>query len=137
LYHVPDVPRALAEFHRVLTPGGRCYAATFSHGNMREFNDAVERILGRRVSNSAAHFGLESGLPPMQGAFAQVEVIKYPDSMVVTEVEPLIDYVKSTRMHRLVSDDKIEALRNFFAHEIVAHQGFRISKDAGIFVAQK
>ena len=137
LYHVPDVPRALAEFHRVLKPGGRCYAATFSHGNMREFNDAVARFLGRPLSNSASHFGLESGLAPMQAAFGNVEVVKYPDSMAVTEVAPLIDYVNSTRMHRVASEDKIEALREFFEREISERGTFRISKDAGIFVAQK
>ena len=136
LYHVPDVPRALTEFRRVLKPGGRCFAATFSNSNMREFNDAVERFLGRPISNSAAHFGLESGLAPMREAFSRVEVLRYPDSLVVTEAAPLIDYVNSTRARAKVSDDKVAALRQFFENEIAAHQAFRISKDAGLFIAQ-
>ena len=136
LYHVPDVPRALAEFRRVLKPGGRCFAATFSLANMREFNEAGERLLGIPFSRSAQHFGLETGLAPMRAAFPQVEVLRYPDSLVVTEVEPLIDYINSTRMRRAVSDEKIAALRLFFEKEIAERGAFHISKDAGIFVAQ-
>jgi len=136
LYHVPDVPRALAEFRRVLKPGGRCFAATFSTSNMREFNEAVERFLGMPMSNSASHFGLETGLAPMRAAFASVDVLRYPDSLVVTDARPLIDYINSTRMRTRVSDDKIAALRNFFEQEISQHKAFHISKDAGMFVAQ-
>ena len=136
LYHVPDVPRALAEFRRVLKPGGQCFAATFSNSNMREFNEAAERFLGRPISNSAAHFGLETGLAPMRAAFASVDVLRYPDSLVVTEAAPLMDYINSTRMRARVSDDKITALRNFFEQEISHNKAFHISKDAGIFVVR-
>lgn len=136
LYHVPHVPRALAEFRRVLKPGGRCFAATFSTSNMREFNEAAERFLGMPVSKSASHFGLETGLAPMRAAFAGINVLRYPDSLVVTEAAPLIDYINSTRMRAKVSDDKIAALKNFFEEEISRNQAFHISKDAGMFVAR-
>src|SRR5580698_1867598 len=133
LYHVPDVPRALAEFRRVLRPGGTCLAATFSTSNMREFNEAAERFLGVPVSRAATHFGLETGLEPMRTAFPRVEVLRYPDSLVVTDAAPLIDYINSTstRIRARVSDEKIAGLRNFFEQEISSHQAFRISKDTG------
>lgn len=138
LYHVPDVPRALAEFRRVLKPGGRCFAATSSTSNMREFNEAAERFLGIPVSKTAAHFGLETGLAPMRAAFPSVDVLQYPDSLVVTEAAPLIDYINSTstRMSAKVSDDKITALKNFFENEISARGAFHITKDAGMFIAR-
>jgi SAM-dependent methyltransferase len=136
LYHVPDVPRALAEFRRVLKPGGSCFAATFSTSNMREFNEAVQRFLGRPLSDSASHFGLETGLAPMRAAFAEVDVLRYPDALVVTDAAPLIDYINSTRMRAKASDDKIAALENFFKQEISQHNAFHISKDAGMFVAR-
>lgn len=136
LYHVPDVPRALAEFRRVLKPGGRCFAATFSTSNMREFNDAVERFLGMPISKNASHFGLETGLAPMRAAFLNVKVLRHPDSLVVTEAAPLIDYIHSTRMRAKVTDDKVAALKNFFEQEISCNKAFHISKDAGMFVAR-
>jgi len=138
LYHVPDVPRALREFRRVLKPGGACYAATFSTSNMREFNEAAQRFLGIPVSRAATHFGLETGLAPMRAAFPSVDVLRYPDSLVVTEATPLIDYINSTstRMRAKVPDDKIAALKDFFEKEISARGAFRIAKDAGMFLAR-
>ena len=136
LYHVPDVPRALAEFRRVLKPGGACYAATFSANNMREFNQAAERLFGMPINNAAAHFGLETGLAPMRDAFPQVDVLRYPDRLVVTEAGPLIDYIDSTRIRARLSADKIAALKTFFEQEISAHKVFHITKDAGMFLAR-
>ena len=136
LYHVPDVPRALAEFRRVLKPGGKCYAATFSTSNMREFNEAAERFLGIPVSRAATHFGLETGLAPMRAAFATVDVLRYPDSLVVTEVAPLIDYVNSTRIRARVTDEQIAALKMFFEKEISERGAIHITRDAGMFLAR-
>jgi SAM-dependent methyltransferase len=61
LYHVPDVDRALAEFVRVLRPGGRFAGVYGTPEHLREvFADAPEA------------FDSESGLPLLQARFASV-----------------------------------------------------------------
>jgi len=135
LYHVPDVPSALREFRRVLVPGGACYAATFGRENMREFHDAARRFLGFPISQSADHFGLESGLAPMREYFSKVDLLRYPDSLVVTEAGPLIDWINSTRVRSKASAESVAALKDYFEAEISKHGEYRITKDAGMFIA--
>lgn len=61
LYHVPDVDRALAEFVRVLRPGGRFAGIYGTPEHLREvFGESVEK------------FDSESGLPFLQARFASV-----------------------------------------------------------------
>src|SRR5579884_2810231 len=43
LYHVPDRPRALAEFRRVLRPGGWLLAATNGMAHLRELDELLCR----------------------------------------------------------------------------------------------
>lgn len=41
LYHIPDLPRALAEIRRVLKPAGRFYASTIGREHMHELDELI------------------------------------------------------------------------------------------------
>ena len=136
LYHVPDVPRALTEIRRVLEPGGACYAATFSRDNMKELNEITMGFFGGAMDRAAEHFGLENGYDMMVDCFPKVELVRYPDSLVVTESQPLVDYINSTRMGKLASPDQIAEFGRFVESEIKARGAIHLTKDAGVLIGR-
>jgi SAM-dependent methyltransferase len=138
LYHVPDIARALGEVGRVLKPAGFCYAATMGLAHLREMDDMAARFFSLpRMTGAKARFGLESGEPYMRRAFSQVKLERYPNSLVVTEAAPIIDYVCSMRVRSGISDEQVAALRQHLEHEIAAHGEIRITTDSGLFVARR
>ena len=138
LYHVPDIPRALGEVRRVLKPSGFCYAATMGVANMREIDELAARFFSvPRMTESTVRFGLESGEAYMRRAFGEVKLERYPDSLVVTEAAPLMDYICSMRVRSRVSDEQLAALRRYLENEIAAHGEIRISKDTGMLIAHR
>ncbi len=138
LYHVPDIPRALDEVRRVLKPAGFCYAATMGLANMREMNELATRFFSiPRMTESAARFGLESGEAFMRRAFSEVKLERYPDSLVITEAAPLMDYICSMRVRSRVTDEQVAALRRHVENEIAAHGEIRMTKDSGLFIARR
>lgn len=138
LYHVPDIPRALGEVRRVLKPSGVCYAATMGLANMKEMDELAARFFSiPRMTESTARFGLESGEAYMRGAFSEVKLERYPDSLVITEAAPLMDYICSMRVRTRVSDEQIAALRTHVENEIAKHGEIRMTKDSGLFIARR
>lgn len=138
LYHVPDIPRALDEIRRVLKPGGFCYAATMGLANMREMNDLSARFFSiPRMTESAARFGLESGEAHMRNAFSDVKLERYPDSLLITEAAPLMDYICSMRVRTRITDEQVGALRDHVENEIATHGEIRMTKDSGLFIARR
>jgi SAM-dependent methyltransferase len=135
LYHVPDIALALGEIRRVLMPGAPCYAATMGIANMREYNEMVQRFIGVSPNRAAVRFGLESGFEHMQKVFARVEVRRHDDALEVTEVQPIIDYIDSTRLGQHATAAQKTALREFAAAELRAHGTIHISKDTGLLIA--
>jgi ubiquinone/menaquinone biosynthesis C-methylase UbiE len=135
LYHVPDRPRALGEIRRVLIPGARCYAATMGRGYMREFTAMTERFIGISMGRAAEQFGLETGYDYMQSIFSKVEVRRFDDALEVTEAQPLIDYIESTRVGRYATAEQKAALKEYAEAEIRAKRSLHLTKDTGILIA--
>ena len=138
LYHVPDIPRALGEIRRVMKPAGTCYAATMGVAHMRELDDLARTFFdSREMTQSPARFGIESGEAYMRRAFSDVKLERYPDSLLVTEAGPLMDYICSMRVRRRVTDEQVAALRAHVENQIAEHGEVRITKDSGLFIARR
>jgi len=138
LYHVPDIPRALGEVRRVLKPSGCCYAATMGRANMKEMDELAAHFFSLpRMTDSTARFGLESGDAYMRAAFSDVKLERYPDSLVITEAAPLMEYICSMRVRSRVTDEQIAALRAHVENEIATRGEIRMTKDSGLFIARR
>lgn len=134
LYHAADLPRALDELARVLAPGGRFYASTVGERHLAELRDLV----GPRAPWSRNHerFGLGNGAGRLAPWFADVEVLEYPDSFLVTETEPVIDYLLSTTTARSLTEPDVAEIRAAIADAIGRDGVFVLSKQVGLFVAR-
>jgi ubiquinone/menaquinone biosynthesis C-methylase UbiE len=138
LYHVPDRAAAIRELRRVLRTGGVLIASTTGEAHMAEIDERLRRLgvaaehLGYAV---AAPFTLENGAAQLACCFEQVEVHRYEDRLVVTEVEPLMAYVRSMLPGAQLADSGWRRLEADFAGEIAAKGAVRITKDSGVFVA--
>jgi ubiquinone/menaquinone biosynthesis C-methylase UbiE len=137
LYHVPDRPRALAEIHRVLTPGGRLYAATNGENHMREARELLRSIDPKaNVTTAADEFGLENGFDQLAPFFPEMTLRRYEDGLVVTEAEPLVAYILSTKRSALVNESPA-ALARLIQERIQQDGALYITKEGGMFEALK
>lgn len=144
LYHVPDLPQALAEVRRVLRQNGRFIAATNGNNHMKELPHLVPESL-RAISGSTLvrgeseqlPFRLENGRAALEPYFASIERHLYEDSLWITEVEPLLAYAFSMIKPEIeVPETAVAQLREVWAAKIEAEGGIRISKHSGVFVGK-
>ena len=139
LYHVPDLPGALAEIRRVLRPGGRLFAATNGAGHMQELADLLAPFAGDTSALPATErrFGLENGGQQLALHFDRVERYDYEDSLEITEAAPLVAYVLSTRnmLWTAAAEPSVEALTRHFETVLARDGVIHISKASGLFVA--
>jgi ubiquinone/menaquinone biosynthesis C-methylase UbiE len=130
LYHVSDRPRAFAEIHRVLLPGGAFHAATNGAGHLEELAALFDASFLRHVEA----FGLETGPPQLETFFTDVRIERFGGELVVTEVEPVLAYIRSSPVYdgRPLDD----AARTVEA-AIALDGAFRISTKAGLVSCRK
>lgn len=139
LYHVPDRQQALIEINRVLKPGGVLFASTIGENHMHELDDLARRaMLEWKTSGSvfALDFTLENGAGELAGRFEDIRLVRYDDSLVVTQAEPIVAYVFSGRRGNQGNDSRAGFLR-LVEEEIQRTGAIRISKDSGMFIARK
>ncbi|MBI3915174.1 MAG: class I SAM-dependent methyltransferase [Chloroflexi bacterium] len=136
LYHVPDIPRALAEIRRALKPGGKLYAATNGAGHLQEIWDLLAQFIGNVQMTDGDRFSLENGGAYLSRCFARVKRFDFDDALVVTEAEPLFDYIMSMRVAKqMLTPEMLAQLRVELAARIARDGAIQIQKSVGLFVA--
>ena len=136
LYHVPDRKKALTEIKRVLKSGGCLIASTVGANHMKEMYGWLQRVnKNPRPDMFTNPFTLESGLAQLLEVFPNVEKSQYGDNLRVTELDPLMNYIRSSIPAEDISEPEFETLKKEFAAVLKKDGEIFISKDSGLFKA--
>ena len=139
LFHVPDKPQAFSEIRRVLKIGGTLYATTNGSDHLQELYELRERFglgVGPTSHLSPESFTLENGFEQLVPWFSNISVDRYEDALCVTEVEPLIAYIRSGLGSSPEVDDKLSKMTQFIAECLSQNSSVFIRKSAGMFTCQ-
>ena len=138
LYHVPDKPKAIAEIKRVLKPGGHVFATSVGEHHMKEMMEWYARVHVSKVWESFANpFTLENGLEQLTPYFPNVILSRYEDNLEITEIEPIMAYIRSGIRVSELSEDELANLQSELERELSETGKIFISKDSGLFEAIK
>ena len=138
LYHVPDRAKALAETRRVLKPGGHFFATTVGDNHLKEITNRFQQIHKSDIWVSFANpFTLENGLDQIKPFFSNVTVSHYEDNLHVTELEPLLAYIRSGMRVGELSQEEFAQMEADLVRELKEKGRIFITKDSGLFEAIK
>ena len=138
LYHVPDRPKAFAEIKRVLKPGGHLIATTVGEHHMQEMMNWFRQVHVSKIWDSFANpFTLENGLEQLKPFFPQISISRYKDNLEITEIEPILVYIRSGMRVPELSEAELENLQDDLKSKLKENGRIFISKDSGLFEAIK
>jgi ubiquinone/menaquinone biosynthesis C-methylase UbiE len=131
LYHVPDRLRTFAEIRRVLAPGSTFHASTNGRGHLAELGALIP---GQNEWSYVEAFGLETGPEQLEPFFVDVRMERFADALVVTEVEPVLAYVRSMARYH---GDKLAGVRETVEAAIAREGAFHVAKSQGVISCRK
>ena len=139
LFYCEDIPAVCNEIQRVLVPGGKLICSTYGSHHMQEVSQLVQDFDNRIVLSADRlyeRFGRENGADILAPYFSDIFWESYNDSLLVPDAEPLISYILSCHGNQ---NQYLLDRYNDFRSYIIKKVGkqFRITKDAGIFCAER
>ena len=135
LYHVPDIARGLSEVRRVLKKGGAFYCATFGEHGIIEFLSKALNAYGVE-DNVNKNFTLQNGKKILEPFFSDIQKLDYEDSLAVTNIDDLIEYIYSLSSMTSLSSVPKEEIREVLAKHVV-NGILTVPKEYGMFCCRK
>ncbi|SHO43329.1 MerR family transcriptional regulator [Anaerocolumna xylanovorans] len=140
LFYAKDRKKALSELYRVLKKGGCLCLSTYGRKHMKEIEELAKEYNDQIALSEVKLydiFGLDDGEEELKPFFKTVEKHLYDDSLLVTEIKPLADYIYSCHGNQMsIIRDEKETFERFLTEKL-GKGGLRVTKDAGIFLCCK
>ena len=134
LYHVSDIEKAIREVRRVLKTDGVFYCATYGE---RNFSDVLAEWmeLGGESFKPNHNFTLQNGKKFLKTAFTDVKARFYEDSLCITNIDDLVDYLKSLVSLMAIADLPQERVREILSRHSL-HGTIELPKEYGMFICR-
>lgn len=141
LFYAKNINEALKNIAEILKENGTFYCSTYGKRHMREITDLVKEFDSRITLSEVIlqdQFGIENGEKRLNPYFSKIEFIKYEDALIVTDAEPLMDYILSCHGNQKeLLSDKYEKFLWFLREKIKRFGAIHITKEAGVFICKK
>ena len=137
LYHIPDRRKACSEIRRVLKSDGKLYATANGRSHLRELGDLIRRFdPGYTPRTGVDEFSLENGWDQLSPWFSNINLVRYDDALIITDAHALVSWAKSWA-EAVFPANKLTRLFAFLEHEFTIQGSIHVTKDSGMFVADK
>ena len=133
LYHVPDLHKALAEVRRVLKKGGKFYCATYGEHGIMEYLSKLFSGYGMEESTNK-NFTLQNGGKILSKFFSKGEKLEYMDSLAVTNVNDMVEYIYSLSSMALLWNVPKQDIKNILMRQ-TSNGVLHVPKEYGMFRA--
>lgn len=144
LYHVPNRQQAYVEITRVLKLGGLFYAATNGPRHLMELGDILLEAFPEQQEDvlllynpHRLDFRLDNGADELTAWFTTVERHDYEDSLHVTAIEPVVDYLLSMPPRNVDMTEARTQLRAVVEKRMAQSGALDIQKHTGTFICRK
>jgi ubiquinone/menaquinone biosynthesis C-methylase UbiE len=124
LYHVPDRLGALVEIARVLRPGALFYSSTNGAEHLKEIKELYS-------SEWSWEYRLETAGDELGAVFSDVQLELFPGDLEVTEVEPVLAFVRS------MDQGEVEGAEEIVRETIEREGAFHVTKATGLLCARR
>ena len=133
LYHVPDITKGLAEVRRVLKPNGKFYCATYGEHGIIEY---LSKLLGEYgvEDNVNKNFTLQNGAAILSSVFENIRKENYEDTLAVTNITDLVDYIYSLASMSSLSSQPREKIQTLLQQHMV-NGVLTVPKEYGMFIS--
>ena len=134
LYHVPKIESALREVRRVLKTGGIFYCATYGEHNFTDVLADWFELDGESFKPNH-NFTMQNGERILKAAFTNVEAKFYEDSLHITNIDDLVDYLRSLVSFKAIIDLPSERIREILTRHS-CNGTIELPKEYGMFVCR-
>ena len=134
LYHVPKIECGIREVRRVLKNDGIFYCATYGEHNFTDVLADWFKLDGESFRPNH-HFTMQNGEQILKAAFKYIEAKFYEDSLHITNIDDLVDYLRSLLSLKAINDLPFGRI-----HEILTQHScngvIELPKEYGIFICR-